>query len=272
MGCARLRLHRFTPSPGRPPLRAVASAIALILLAATAARAQDKGATITGIVVDSAMRGIPGADVVARPGGHRVRSDSAGRFRIGGLDDGTYLVVARKVGFAPEQWDVKLADDGRVDLRFVLGRRVVLDTIVVVARDLCPAHSLDGFMCRRHGGGGIFLDYPEIDETGARETAEIFRTVPGFRVEVQSATGGTTRVARLASRSGCIASLVDGRPASAANAVPRFAADLAAVEIYLRPDSVPEVYRRHTWPTSGTSRTGRCALVVYWTIWAPYKG
>lgn len=251
------------------PLRA----LLLAVLASASALAQPtRGATITGIVVDSAQQPIEGADIIARPGNHRVRSDSGGRFTLTGLDAGAYVVAARKVGFAPDRWDLTLSRDGRLDVRFVLGRRTQLDTVVVVARSACPPYTIAGFMCRRRAGGGVFLDYPEIDETGARETAELFRGVPGFRVEIQPTRTGPVRVARLSTGSGCIRSLVDGRPATAANLVPQFAADLTAIEIYLKPDSVPEVYRRHVWPSGGAERSGRCALVVYWTIWAPYEG
>lgn len=248
-------------------------ALALVLLLASPALAQQRGATIAGTVLDSAMQPVPGADIIARPGDHRVRSDSLGRFVLSGLDDGSYVVAARKVGFAPDRWDVKLSRNGRIEVRFVLGRRMTqLDTVAVTARSACAPHSIAGFMCRRRAGGGVFFDYPEIDESGARETADLFRGVPGFRVEILPSNAGPIRVARLTNRSGCIRSLVDGRPATAANLVPRYPSDLAALEIYLKPDSVPEVYQRHTWPTSGASRTGRCALVVYWTVWAPYGG
>lgn len=253
--------------------RALALTALTAFTAASAVAQPTRGATIAGVVVDSALQPIAGVDVVARPGNHRALTDSAGRFLITGMDDGSYVVAARKVGFAPDRWDVKLSDNGRVDLRFILGRRVQLDTVVVTASADCAAYSIDGFICRRRGsgrGGGVFLDYPEIDESGVLETADLFRGIPGFRVEIQPSNAGPMRVARLSAGSGCISALVDGRPASPANIVPRYAADLAALEIYLKADSVPEVYQRHTWPRAGASRTGRCALVVYWTIWAPH--
>lgn len=254
-------------------MKTVARTLALLVFSSVSAVAQTRGATISGVVLDSTKQPVAGADVVARPGEHRTQSDSTGRFIISGLDGGSYIVVARKVGYGPDRWDVKLADDGKVDVRFALGKRAMqLDTVVVAARGECPPHTLAGFSCRRHYGGGVFLDYPDIDESGARETAELFGQIPGFRVEILPVQGIPTRVARLSNRSGCISALVDGRPASPANIVPRFAADVVALEVYLKPDSVPEVYQRHTWPGAGASRTGRCALVVYWTIWAPIGG
>lgn len=253
----------------------LAMTIALFMGAVSSLAAQEeerRGATITGVVIDSLDQPIPGADIVANPGRYRVRSDSAGNFRITGLDGGAYSVTARKIGYAPDRWDLSVSKNGQLNVKFVLARRTQLDTVVVVAKGDCPMYSLDGFACRRHYGGGIFLDYPEIDELRAHQTADLFRDIPGFRVAVRSSRYGPIRVAVPANNFGCITSLVNGLPASPANQVPQNPADLSAIEIYSRPDSVPEAYQRHTWPTSGgLSRTGRCAVVVYWTIWAPME-
>src|SRR5688500_8382367 len=134
--------------------------LAFMALFSLPAMAQEptRGATISGTVRDSASQPIPAADIIAQPGNHRTRSDSAGNFLLTGLDGGTYVVAARKVGFAPERWDVKLSKTGRLQLRFVLGRRVQLDTVVVTARRDCPAFSVNGFLCRQRSGGGVFLD------------------------------------------------------------------------------------------------------------------
>jgi len=243
----------------------------LAVLAVMAVPARGQGGVITGVVTDSLRQPLPGADVIARPGTHRARTDSLGRFRLSGMDDGTYVVVARKFGYAPDKWDVKLSKNGRLDVKFVLARRVQLDTVTVVGRRDCPAFSVEGFMCRRGSAGGVYLDFPDIDEAGVQETADLFRGIKGFRVEFRSTRAGLDRVAVLASRSSCLRSLVNGRPVTPANFIPRYAADLTAIEIYLKPDSVPAPYQRHTWPVEGGA-AGRCAVVVYWTTWAAPTG
>jgi len=248
------------------------SAVGLAAVLALPAMAQQpsppRGATIAGTVRDSAAQPVPGADVIAQPGSHRTRSDSAGNFLFTGLDGGTYVVAARKVGFAPERWDVKLSKTGRVDLKFVLGRTVQLDTVTVTAKRDCPAFSVSGFMCRQRAGGGVFLDYMDIDDKGAIHTADLFRDIEGFRVDIRRTRFGPVRVPARKGL-GCISSLVDGHPVTDANLIPMHPADLSGVEVYLKPDSVPEPYQRYTWPASGVARSGRCSVVVYWTIWAP---
>jgi hypothetical protein len=234
--------------------------------------AQTRGATIAGVVLDSASLPVSGADIVARPGNYRTRTDSAGNFLLTGLDDGNYTVAARKVGYAPDRWDVKLSKNGRLQIRFMLGRAQQLDTVVVTAAADCPEYSLDGFACRRRFGGGVFLDYPDIDERRPYYTADVFRDIPGFRVQLRRTRFGPEPVPVLASGFGCITSLVNGREVTPANAVPSNPSDVSAMEVYLKPDSVPKVYQRHTWPAGGLARSGRCALVVYWTIWAATSG
>lgn len=243
----------------------------LLLTAAARASAQQPagGASITGVVIDSAKVPIPNADVVAHPGNHRTRSDSAGRFVLSGLDADDYSVRALKLGFAPATWDVKLSKNGHVEIKLVLGRRLpMLDTVTVTAGRDCSQYSLDGFVCRRKSGKGVYLDYTEIDDKEALYTADIFRDMPGFREDVRNTRYGPVRVAVPVPSWGCIASLVDGRPASLANGVPQFPSDLVAMEVYAKPDSVPKEYQRYTWPRGDLSRTGRCAVVVYWTLWA----
>jgi len=166
--------------------------------------------------------------------------------------------------------DIKLSKNGRIEVKFVLGRAVRLDTFTVTARSDCPPRTLNGFMCRRRTGGGVFLDYADIDERAANYTADLFKDIEGFRVDLRRTRSGPVPVP-VRKGFGCITSLVDGREVTPANPVPTHPADLSAVEVYLRPDSVPLPYQRYTW-TSNVSRTGRCSVIVYWTLWAPVTG
>jgi hypothetical protein len=254
----------------------VASQRALLIIALLAAssypvRSQGtRRGTIAGTVRDSAAQPMPDADVIVRPGNHRARTDSTGHFLISDMDGGSYSVYARKIGYAPERWDIKLSKSGRIDLKIVL-RRQQLDTVVVTASRNCPAYSLDGFACRRRAGGGVYLDYPDIDERGVTYTGDLFREIPGFRTTLVSTRSGLIPVGIHANGFGCIRALVDGRPASPATPVPTYTGDLSAMEVYLQPDSVPAAYQRYTWPDGDLTRTGRCSVVVYWSVWAPYS-
>lgn len=246
-----------------------AALAASLLAAAPSAAQQPTGGTIAGTVRDSTSQPVADAEVIARPSQQRVRTDSAGRFVLSGLDDGKYTVVARKLGYAPVSWDVRLSKSGRADVALVLDRRVpILDTVVVAAKGECSQRSFDGFACRRRGGGGVFMDYVEIDDKEPIYTADLFRDLAGFSTDLRSTARGPVRVVARRPPWGCMTSLVNGSPVSFAEAIPEYPWDLLGVEVYSHPDSVPKEYQQYTWPQNGGSvvRSGRCSVVVYWTI------
>lgn len=249
--------------------------VMLALAIALPARAQQPagGGTITGVVRDSASRPVSGADVIARPGERRTRTDSTGHFVFEGLDPDNYTVRARKLGFAPEDFDVKLSKNGKVDISLMLAVRMpMLDTVTVRADRKCPEFTLEGFVCRRQSALGVYMDYTDIDDKEAIYTADLFRDIKGFReTVVPSRERGPVRVVKNTLPWGCIHSLVNGREATLANPVPEFPWDLVALEVYSRPDSVPDQFQRYTWPAGDITRSGRCSVIVYWTQRAKLK-
>ena len=248
-----------------------AVAVALSLATGVSLHAQQ-GGTITGVVRDTSGAPVAGADVSVRAGEVRARTDSAGRFVLSGLGADKYTVYARKLGFAPTTFDVSLGKNGHADIKLTFDQRMpALDTVYVRGSSECPPFSLDGFVCRRHSANGVFLDYTDIDEKEPLYTADIFRNVHGFREETRATREGPIRVPVVANGFGCINSLVDGYEVDPARRIPDSPYDLMAVEIYARPDSVPKEYQRYTWPHGSSTRTGRCALVVYWTLRAKLK-
>ena len=225
------------------------------------------GGVIAGVVRDSAARPVAGADIVVRPGDRRTRSDSAGRFIVAGLGADHYILRVRRLGYAPTQFDVVLSSAGRVDIQLVFDERLpMLDTITVTAGRICSAYSLDGFVCRRKAGGGLFFDYTDIDDKDALYTADLFRDMKGFRTDVRSTRVGPVRYVAPSLPWGCITSLIDGRPSTGATIIPELPQHLLALEVYARPDSVPVEYQRYTWPNGSITRSGRCSVIVYWTM------
>jgi hypothetical protein len=238
-----------------------------VLRASTPIAQQPRiGGTITGTVRDAAARPVASADVVVRPGDHRTRTDSAGRFAVTGLGQDNYTVRARKLGFSPGSWDVKLASNGNVDITIALQLRpAFLDTLTVSADRECPLLSIEAFLCRRHRPGGVYLDYDQIDDKDVTYVGEVFRDVPGLRVDFRIGAYGPAYSLRAERVTGCINSLVDGRPVTPANPIPELTSNLVALEVYTHPDSVPPALERYTWPGTGVTRTGRCIVIVYWT-------
>jgi len=224
------------------------------------------GGTIRGVVLDSAERPLANAEVVATPGPHRARTDSAGRFVLASIGGGQYVLHARKLGYSPGEATADVHNDGSVDVKVTLEHRMAdLDTVVVSADGTCPERSLDGFMCRKkRGDKGVFMDYLDIDDQDPLSTADLFRDIPGFRVDVRPTRTGNRRVP-VPQGLRCLVSLVDGRPATAANFVPELPGDLMALEVYTMPDDVPKEYQRYLWDSPGGRR---CGVAIYWDMYA----
>ena len=233
-----------------------------LLPAITAAQ----GGTVRGVVRDSAGRAMMNADVVATPGPHRARTDSLGRFVLAGIGGGKYVLHARKLGYSPGEATADVHGDGSVDVTLVLDHRLAnLDTVVIRADGSCPDRSLDGFVCRKaRGDKGVFMDYLDIDDKDPLSTADLFRDIPGFRVDVRPTRTGNRRIP-VPNGLHCLISLVDGRPATAANFVPDVPWDLMALEVYPTATDVPKEYQRYVWESS---RGERCGMAIYWTQFA----
>ena len=252
-------------------MRALPVALAATLLATTL-QAQSKGGIVTGTVRDTAQLPVPGADVWLIPGGRRAKTDSAGRYTIGDLDNGNYSVTARKLGFAPEKWDARLSAQGRVEINFTLRRRTDLDTVRVVGKKGCDGLGVTGFECRRSAANSdaIFMDYPDIDARDRIFVADLFRDIPGFRVTLRRAqSGGPIPVVMMVRPYRCIAAFVDGRPANITNPIPELTKNLVAMEIYPRSDSIPLADRKSLRQAGTPLAHQRCGVILYWTQWAP---
>ena len=202
--------------------------ISLLLVASSLRAQQRSGASIDGIVRDSLARPIADVTVTLKPTDRTTKTDSLGAFRFDDLGADNYSVRARKLGYRPESWDVKLSKAGHAEVKFELAAVPrFLDTVRVNADGSCPTtRSIESFLCRRQRPGGVFLDYTDIDDTGVGYVAELFRDIRGFRVDFRVNDMGPAFTVRHERGSGCITSLVDGREVTPANPIPRSTGNL----------------------------------------------
>jgi hypothetical protein len=238
----------------------------LLLVPAMLAAQSGGGGTLRGVVRDSADRPLLNVEVVATPGPHRARTDSLGRFTMAGIGGGQYILHARKLGYSAGEATADIHGDGSADVKITLEHHMAdLDTVVVREDGSCPERSLDGFMCRRkRGDKGVFMDYLDIDDKDPLTTADLFRDIPGFRIDVRPTRTGNRRIP-VATGLHCMVSLVNGRPATAANFVPDIPWDLMALEVYPAPADVPKEYQRYMWDSAAGQR---CGVAVYWDMFA----
>jgi len=241
--------------------RAAVAAFLSGLPLAQPAAAQPGGA-IAGVVRDSADRPMPEADVVLIPAKRRARTDSLGRFEFRSLGDGQYVVRARRVGYLPTEWSVKLSNAGHVNVALVLGPRVaILDTMYAVTDGPCARDKYEGFVCRRAKAKGTFIDFTDIDTMQVDYSAELLRDVPGFTFDVQPTRNGPTRVG---SSRHCAIVLMNGIPATWSS-IPEAPYMIAGIEVYKTKAEIPKEFARYTWGKEN------CWLVAYWTYDFRYK-
>jgi hypothetical protein len=255
--------------------RALLTALFIVPAALGTAAAQRPKGMFTGTVRDSAAKPIAGADVYTIPGRRSVRTDSAGRYTIAGLENDAYTVTARKIGFAPEVWEARLNAAGTVTLDFTLRRRTDLDTVRVSASRTCDGLMVTGFECRRNiaeSRGAVFMDYPEIDAYDQREVVDLLRQIPGMPFGLFGRVWSPPRPD--GSRFRCLHTYVDGREPTQVNRVPQFTKDLVSIEIYPSLDSVPVTERkdlRFLTRVTNTPGSRRCGVIMYWTVFAPVQ-
>lgn len=128
------------------------------------------------------------------------------------------------------------------------------DTVDLDSLRLSHAYASVGFDTRRNGGNGTFLDQWQIDKSGASRFTDLFRTIPGFRLQY---VGSRTLIASTRGGKKCVTYWLDKvrwhdtRPTDANDiARPR---EVAALEAY--PGVAPAEFANHQG----------CATVVIWT-------
>lgn len=100
---------------------------------AVEAGVQDSAA-ISGLVADKATRlPLPAASVVVEGGSWSATTDAEGRYRIAGIEPGTYTLRARYIGYAPLSASVEVTAGAEVRIDFELAKSVQkLDELVTV--------------------------------------------------------------------------------------------------------------------------------------------
>jgi hypothetical protein len=233
--------------------------LAVVLFATTLSAQEAKvlggsGPTVSGVVRDAA--GAPVADVeVGVIRGERlqqfVTTAADGTFLLSGFSSGLVPLRIRRLGYAIQFMDVDSRTPAATSLQIVL-REVAsqLDEVLIAADD----RKLSEYYQRKQQRSSFarFLEHSEILRLGARNSSDLFRTVPG--VVISTSTGGNIIRVR-----GCQPMVwIDGQrvPGAELDEVIR-PNDIAAIEFYPSNAGIPAQY---------TERGNRlCGSVLVWT-------
>jgi hypothetical protein len=173
---------------------AVRAFVPLFLSTILALDASAQRAALTGsVLADSTEKPLAGAEVAIPTLKLSTRTNAAGEFFLVNIYPGTYIVVARQIGYRPIFVSLTFADSGTVETDFLLLRRVVvLDTIT--AAENAPAAKMRGFEERRALGLGHYITRDELEKRENSRMADILAQVPGVRI-VRARTSGSGFVA-----------------------------------------------------------------------------
>jgi hypothetical protein len=257
---------------GRP----FAIAIAAIVLSSANSGAQGAGgaarqvqpkftppdtlSSVAGVVTDPSGHPLDSIEVFVTTSGQTVRTDSAGRYRLGNLLSGPTRLRARRVGWKPVDTAFVLARNSSATLNFVLSGRVsALDTIRIrSSQDDCAPRNFYGFACRRRAGIGVFRDSADLAAIKPDYWADMFDGMPGLRRDGHDVLAVT--------HWRCLVYLVNGRPPMVYDMVmkerPMYVNDVKAIEFYADANDAPKWYKVYTWPRGSSVP---CSLIVYWT-------
>ncbi|HEX7939876.1 MAG TPA: carboxypeptidase regulatory-like domain-containing protein [Gemmatimonadaceae bacterium] len=250
-----------------PPVRTRAVVLGLVLSMA-AAPGTFAQSTLSGVVRDTLHQPLGDVEVMIASANRRVRTDSAGRFTLAGLDAGTYTVRVRRIGYYVGTAEITLGQNEAKSFVFEIVRRpIMLDTIQVTAS--CPRFEFAGFACRRRNGdaNGVFFDVDAIDSVNPRFPIDMLRDIPGVRV-LAARQGPGLAIESTHDWKCAFVTLANGKPPSLQNPLPQWPNELIGVEVYPTGKDVPAEYRTYL-PRHATANS--CGLVNYWTVVRPRK-
>jgi hypothetical protein len=238
------------------PLLALAACLTPVVVRAQAGQVGTGG--IDGTVRDSLGLPVGGAQITLTGSDMRVESDERGEFKLAKATAGRLTIRVRRIGFRPDSTEVMVLAGQTIPVEMILGRLAIEMRPVVVLgrRDL--AGRMGGFYDRQLRGGGHFITRDQIDKRNPINTTDLFRTIPGARVE----SGSMVRN-RIRFRNSRCAPLtwLDGMPLYAGEfdldaLDPR---SLEGIEIYSGPASVPAQF------SGNRSMSSSCGTVIIWS-------
>jgi hypothetical protein len=116
--------------------------------------------------------------------GPQTTANERGEWTLAGAPAGTRMLDVRGVGYYPESRPVDVVA-GAAPVRSALFTfSAMLDTVKVTANRLRFDSDRSGFEARRRSGVGHYLTPADIARRGAIVTSDIFRSMPGVRLDI----------------------------------------------------------------------------------------
>lgn len=134
------------------------------------------------VIAADGKRPIVGARV-SLTSGPQTLTNQTGDWTITDAPTGTRMLEVHSVGFYPELQRVDVIPDAKPMLIAMSTLRHVLDTVRISASRLGFNRDSEGFAQRQRSGMGTYITKDQIARRVVIVTSDIFRQVPGMRVE-----------------------------------------------------------------------------------------
>lgn len=232
-----------------------------------AAKAKEKAeqsyGVIDGLVADTMLVPMHSAEVSVVGTGVRVVTSENGKFRFMRVPPGQYLMVVRRIGYAPTSGMVEVHPRDTLRLSYTLSRSIVaMDTVRVTERRV-SLRMLE-FETRRSQGQGQFVTQEQIEKRNSLQAFDYLRQLRGIDVSriTNTAFAGTVALSKREGNimgGGCAMQiLLDGiiLPANFNLELLPPPKQLAGIEVYSGAATVPAQF-------GGVDR--RCGLIAFWT-------
>jgi hypothetical protein len=245
-------------------------ALTLVASARTASGQEERTGVVFGTVRNQAQVALRGAEVGILGTMLRAVTNDSGEFQIEGVRSGRYKLVARRLGFQPAEFTIRIAEGERKEYRVLLeGIPELLDSVVVVGEK--TNGRMADFWRRRTIGVGAFITRAEIERRRPSRSSLLLMSLSGVSVlgsdalghpNIQMGRSGTASATRNRAQilaADCqVAYYVDGMQTSRGSfhiddLPPQ---DIEAIEVYRGPSEIPAKFR--------AIDTG-CGLIVIWT-------
>jgi hypothetical protein len=219
-------------------------------------RETPKPGMIDGIVTDTNMVSLGDATASIMGSSIQVVTGANGRFRILALPAGQYILVVRRLGYAPTSTALNVTGGDTLHLSFALEKiATALDTVVVAAKQ--TSWRAAEFEERRKLGFGQFISQADIEKRNALYVGDLVRTL--LSVDVKEGRG--SQIAYSHREGNCAFQVfLDGAPLPPPvnlKDLPR-PRDLAGIELYSGAATIPLQYK--------TNRGGGfCGVILVWT-------
>lgn len=237
-----------------PLLTSAIGSLALSIVLASNGGAQEVGTGgVSGMVRDSLGTPLVGAQITVGGSELVAESDERGEFVLAKARAGEMSIRVRRVGYQPDTVRVNVLAGQTIPVEIVLHRIAVeLAPLVVYGRRNVTG-PMAGFYERLSRGHGHFLTREQIERRNPHNMTDLFRMIPGARLE--PTRFGSARVRFRGSRSAPLVWL-DGTPLYAGefdldSVDPR---TFEGIEIYSGASSVPAEFQgnRAISSSSGT--------------------